>query len=312
MEILLNIGLLIVGFLLLIKGADWFVEGASSIADRFGIPQLVIGLTIVAMGTSAPEAAVSISAALKGSAEITIGNIVGSNILNILLILGVTAVIRAIRVEDTTIKYEIPAMILITILLAFLGLRDNVVSRMEGGILLVCMALYLVYLLWMARNGVVESDNMAAEQKPISRLLIYVVIGIVAIVWGSDIAVDAATEIARIFHLSERLIGLTIVALGTSLPELVTSITAALKGKAEIAVGNIVGSNLFNIMFVVGIAAVITPVVYSASFWVDSIVAVASAAVLLLFVAPKERLNRFCGILLLIGYGAYFVYLVTM
>ncbi len=312
MEILMNIGLLIVGFIMLIKGADWFVEGASSIADRFGIPQLVIGLTIVAMGTSAPEAAVSISAALKGSAEITIGNVVGSNILNILLILGVTAVIRAIKVEDTTIKYEIPAMILMMGLLAFLGLRDNVVSRMEGGILLVCMVLYLVYLLWMARNGVVVAEDIEEEQKPIFKLLIYVVIGIVAIVWGSNIAVDAATEIARIFHLSERLIGLTIVALGTSLPELVTSVTAAMKGKSEIAVGNIVGSTLFNIMFVVGIAAAITPVVYSASFWIDSIVATASAVALLLFVAPKERLGRTGGVLLLIGYAAYFVYLVTM
>lgn len=310
MELILNIGLLIGGFVMLIKGADWFVEGASSIADRFGIPQLVIGLTIVAMGTSAPEAAVSISAAFKGSAEITIGNILGSNILNVLLILGVTSVICRVPVEKTTIRYEIPATIFITALLAYMGLKDQVLIRVEGVILWVFMLLYLAYLLWMAKNGNQPEEESHVVPKPMAALLVYVAAGILLIVWGSDIAVNGATGIAKIFSMSERLIGLTIVALGTSLPELVTSVTAARKGKSDIAVGNIVGSNLFNILFVVGTTALITPVPYSPSFTFDSIAAVAAMVLLLLCVAPKKALTRMGGIVLLLGYAAYFVKLI--
>lgn len=310
MELLIQLVTLVIGFVMLVKGADWFVEGAANIADRFGIPQLVIGLTIVAMGTSAPEAAVSISAALKGSAEITIGNVLGSNILNVLLILGLTAVICTIGVQRSTVRYEIPFVILVSILLAALGLRDNVISRWEGVVLWGFMILYLLYLLRMARKGVAaEAEEEAPKSMP--RLLFLVVIGIALIVWGSDVAVDAATEIAHIFNLSERIIGLTIVALGTSLPELVTSVTAAVKGKSEIAVGNIVGSNLFNILFVVGTTAIITPVVYSASFLLDSIVAAAAVVLLFLCVVRKHALNRLGGVLLLAGYGAYFVNLIV-
>lgn len=311
MELLIELVTLVIGFVMLVKGADWFVEGAANIADRFGIPQLVIGLTIVAMGTSAPEAAVSISAALKGSAEITIGNVLGSNILNVLLILGLTAVIRAIGVQRSTVRYEIPFVILVSIVLAVLGLQDNVISRWEGVILWGFMILYLLYLLRMARNGVVPEAEEEEKPKSMPRLLFLVLIGVALIVWGSDVAVDAATEIARIFNLSERIIGLTIVALGTSLPELVTSVTAAVKGKSEIAVGNIVGSNLFNILFVVGTTALITPVVYSASFLFDSIATVAAVVLLLFCVVRKHELNRLGGAILLVGYGAYFVNLIA-
>ena len=311
MELLIELVTLVIGFVMLVKGADWFVEGAANIADRFGIPQLVIGLTIVAMGTSAPEAAVSISAALKGSAEITIGNVLGSNILNVLLILGLTAVIRAIGVQRSTVRYEIPFVILVSIVLAVLGLQDNVISRWEGVILWGFMILYLLYLLRMARNGVVPEAEEEEEPKSMPRLLFLDLIGVALIVWGSDVAVDAATEIARIFNLSERIIGLTIVALGTSLPELVTSVTAAVKGKSEIAVGNIVGSNLFNILFVVGTTALITPVVYSASFLFDSIATVAAVVLLLFCVVRKHELNRLGGAILLVGYGAYFVNLIA-
>ena len=310
MELILNIGLLIVGFVMLIKGADWFVEGASSIADRFGIPQLVIGLTIVAIGTSAPEAAVSISAAFKGSAEITIGNILGSNILNVLLILGVTSVICRVPVEKSTIRYEIPATIFIMVLMAYMGLKDQIITRLEGVILWVFMLLYLAYLLWMAKNGNSQEEETPVTQKSIPVLLGYVVVGIVLIVWGSDIAVEAATVIAKIFSMSERLIGLTIVALGTSLPELVTSVTAARKGKSDIAVGNIVGSNIFNILFVIGTTALITPVPYSLSFTFDSFVAVGAMVLLFGCVLPKKALTRMGGVLLLAGYAAYFVKLI--
>lgn len=312
LEILTQVLLLVVGFVMLIKGADWFVEGASKIADRFGIPQLVIGLTIVAMGTSAPEAAVSITSALKGSADITIGNVLGSNILNVLIILGLTSVVRTIAVQKSTVKYEIPFVILISAVLAVLGLLDGTVGRLEGGILWALFIVYMVYLFKMAKNGQGSSEEMQEDAKkdPIWKLLILVIIGVVLIVWGSDVTVDAATTLATLFGMSERLIGLTIVALGTSLPELVTSVTAAIKGKADIAVGNIVGSNIFNILFVVGTTALITPVAYQANFLVDSIVTVASVVLLFVCVARKKQLNRPSGIIMLVCYAAYFVYLI--
>lgn len=312
MEIVQPVVLLVVGFVMLIKGADWFVEGASKIADRFGIPQLVIGLTIVAMGTSAPEAAVSIASALKGSAEITIGNVLGSNILNVLVILGLTAVVRAIAVQNSTIKYEIPFTILVTVLMGVLGLTDGVISRGEGVIIWTCFLVYMGYLLVMAKKGQsAEAEEKKEEKKdPMLKLILLVIIGVALIVFGSDISVDAATELATIFGMSERLIGLTIVALGTSLPELVTSVTAAIKGKADIAVGNIVGSNIFNILFVVGTTALITPVAYSASFMVDTITAVAAMVLLLVCVLPKKRLGRPAGAIMLVGYIAYFIYLI--
>lgn len=313
MDIVFQATLLVVGFVMLIKGADWFVEGASKIADRFGIPQLVIGLTIVAMGTSAPEAAVSIASALKGSAEITIGNVLGSNILNVLIILGLTATVRAIAVQKSTIKYEMPFTILVTVLLGALGLSDGEISRLEGVIFWVIFIVYLIYLLMMAKKGQAEETaEIMSQTKTDSmlKLLFFVVIGVVLIVWGSDITVDAATSLATIFGMSERLIGLTIVALGTSLPELVTSVTAAIKGKVDIAVGNNVGSNIFNILFVVGTTALITPVAYSANFMVDTITAVAAMVLLWVCVLPKKKLGRPAGILMLVCYVAYFIYLI--
>lgn len=311
MELFIQILLLVVGFVLLVKGADWFVEGAASIADKFGIPQIVIGLTIVALGTSAPEAAVSISAAMRGSAEITIGNVLGSNILNVLVILGSTSVICKVPVQKTTVHYEIPMVIVVTILMAVLGLQNNVIGRLEGIFLLACMVVYLLYLLRLAKRGVSHDETLdeVAESSSMLKLLFLVLVGVLAIVLGSDIAVSAATSIARIFGMSERFIGLTIVALGTSLPELVTSVTAAMKGNSDIAVGNIVGSNLFNIMFVVGVTALITPVVYSSAFLLDSIVAVAAVVLLLLCVFRKRMLNRLHGFLMLLCYGGYFAYL---
>lgn len=314
MQIALQLLLLVVGFIMLIKGADWFVEGASKIADKFGIPQLVIGLTIVAMGTSAPEAAVSIASALRGegSAGIAIGNVLGSNIMNVLVILGLTAVIRAIAVKKSTIRYEIPFTIVITVVLALLGLTDNTISRLDGGILWALMLVNLLYLLRMARKGqdVVKDVPELTEKDTPLRMVLSILLGGALIVWGADVTVDAATELALLFKMDDRLIGLTIVAFGTSLPELVTSITAALKGKADIAVGNIVGSNIFNILFVVGTAALITPVTYSASFLVDSVAAVGAMVLLLVCVLPKKKLGRLGGLVMLAGYAAYFVYLI--
>lgn len=310
MEILLQILLLVVGFVLLMKGADWFVDGAASIADRLGIPQLVIGLTIVAMGTSLPEAAVSISAATKGSAAITIGNVLGSNIMNVLVILGLTSVICVIPVQKSTAHYEIPFVILITIVLAGLGLWDNQINRLEGGILWALMILYLLYLWKMAKNGKPQEEEEKEEKKkPIWLLILMLIVGAVMIVKGSDVTVDAACAIAKMFGMEERFIGLTIIAFGTSLPELVTSVTAALKKKPDIAVGNIVGSNIFNILFVVGTTALITPVTYASSFLVDSCVALAAVVLLFLCVIKNRRLGRLGGALMLIGYACYFAYI---
>lgn len=312
MEIILHIGLLAIGFLMLIKGADWFVEGASKIADRFGIPQLVIGLTIVAFGTSAPEAAVSITAALKGSADITIGNVIGSNIMNILIILGITAVIVPLSVQVSTLRYEIPFVVLITVVLGVLGLVDGIVGRGDGVLLWAGMILFLLYLFRMAKKGeaVTEEVAEADANDTLARLLISVLVGMGLIVWGADISVKAATELARVFGMEERLIALTIVALGTSLPELITSVTAGMKGKADIAIGNIVGSNIFNILFVVGTTALIMPVAYDAKFIVDTAVAVLAAAMLFFFVLRERKLKRLGGAVMLTAYAGYFVYLI--
>ena len=203
MEIVIQIALLAIGFAMLMKGADWFVEGASAVADKLGIPLIVIGLTIAAMGTSLPEAAVSISAAIRGSAGITIGNIVGSNIMNVLVILGLTGVIRRVSVQKTTIRYEIPFTIVITILLAAMGLYDQKIGRLEGVVLWACMILYLGYLYWLTKHGVPLEDMPEVDKKePLWKMLLMIVVGIVMIVWGSDISVDAATELAKMFGMS--------------------------------------------------------------------------------------------------------------
>ena len=310
MELLLQFVLLAVGFLMLVKGADVFVDGAAGIADKFGIPQLVIGLTIVAMGTSAPEAAVSITAALKENADITIGNIVGSNILNILIILGVTSVIVAVSVQKSTVRYEIPFMLVITVMLAIFGYTSGHITFWEGIIFWIAFTIYLAYLFIMAMNNKEEVEE--TKKRPVWMLLLFVVIGIVLVVWGSDVTVDAARRIARAAGLSQRFIGLTIVALGTSLPELVTSVSAARKGKADIAIGNIVGSNIFNILFVVGTTALITPVVFKPEFMIDTMISLAAGILLWLCVFRDRKLGRAGGIIMLLGYVAYFVYLVVL
>lgn len=304
--IVIQILLLILGFVMLVKGADWFVEGTSGIARKLGIPQLVVGLTIVAMGTSAPEAAVSVTAALKGTADIAIGNVLGSNILNILIILGVTAVITSVAIQKSTLWVEMPYMILITIILIVMGITGACVSRIEGVILWILFLCYLAYLFVLAKKG--KEENKEVKTKT-WKLLIAAVLGGVIVVWGSDITVDAATAIASAVGMSERFIGLTIVALGTSLPELVTSVTAARKGNADIAIGNIVGSNIFNILFVIGTAALITPVPYEINFIIDGIVAVAAGILLWIAVFRTMELRRKWGIVMLAAYLVYFVYL---
>lgn len=315
MEMCLQMLLLAVGFTMLVKGADLFVDGASELAARFKVPQLVIGLTIVAMGTSMPEAAVSISAALKGSADITIGNVVGSNILNILVILGLSAVVTPLAVGRTTICYEMPFLVVVTALLFVQGL-DRTVGLADGIVEAAFFILYLVYLLILAKKkqGGEEAKKSGTEacadlsdHRKLWQIVLLTAAGLGIVVAGSAVAVDAASEIARILGMSERFIGLTIVALGTSLPELFTSVSAAGKGNADIAIGNTVGSCIFNILFVVGISALVTPVPFTADFWSDSLVAGAAALFLLLFCIKDKQLKRWHGMGMLGGYAVYFL-----
>ena len=304
MEFILQIILLCVGFVMLVKGADWFVDGASGIATKFKIPQIVIGLTIVAMGTSAPEAAVSITAAMKGNADITVGNIVGSNILNILIILGLSALITPLAVAKSTIKVDIPFMIAITAL--FLGVGyDGTIALLEGIILLVVFVSYLTYLFVLAIKDKDNSEENIKEMS-VAKALAWTVVGLALIVYGSDVTVDTATKIAKFLGLSERFIGLTIVALGTSLPELFTSVAAARKGNADIAIGNIVGSNIFNILFVVGLSASIIPVPFAAGFRFDTIVSIIAGVLLFVCSLKDRKLKKWAGALMLLSYAVYF------
>ena len=307
MNFVLQIVFLALGFFLLVKGADWFVDGASGLARKLGIPQLVIGLTIVAMGTSLPEAAVSISAALRGNAEITIGNIVGSNILNILIILGVTALIATLKVADSTVRYEIPFMIVATFVLLWLGYTGGQVTWLEGVILWVLFLLYLRYLYMMAKKG--KEEEREAEQLPTAKIIGLILAGVVMIAAGSNFAVEGASNLAKALGISQRFIGLTIVAFGTSLPELVTSVSAARKHNADIAIGNIVGSNIFNILFIVGTTALITPVTFASGFVVDTLIAAAVGILLFVCVARTKELRKKAGIVMLLAYILYFLYL---
>ena len=305
---MLQAGILIVGFLFLVKGADWFVEGSASIARKFGIPQLIIGLTIVAMGTSMPEAAVSITAAMQQNAGITIGNVVGSNILNIFIILGLTALITNVAIQRSTLFYEIPFMMFVTVVLMICGMTGGKVTFAEGIVLWVLFLVYLGYLFVMSRKGSSEEEETAKEL-PVWKCIILMIIGGVMVVKGSDFAVSGASEIARFFGMSERFIGLTIVAFGTSLPELVTSVTAAKKGNVGIAIGNIVGSNIFNILFVIGTTALICTVPFESKFMIDNAVAIFSGLLLWAGTIKHKELRKPCGIVMLLCYAAYFIYL---
>ncbi|MDK9710032.1 calcium/sodium antiporter [Acidaminobacter sp.] len=308
--------LLLIGFLILVKGADFFVEGSSEIATFLRIPPLLIGLTIVAFGTSAPEAAVSISAALKGTGDIAVGNVVGSNLFNILFILGITAIIQPLVVERQTIKKEIPFALLGSIVLLVLIadrvlVNENaVLSRGDGLILLTYFSVFIYYILEVAKNSreQFELDDIDPSPTNIGKYVLYTIGGLVAIVFGGDMVVKNAIVIAMALGMSETLVGLTIVAVGTSLPELITSVTAALKNKSEIAVGNIVGSNIFNIFFILGISSVIHPIVVDSNILIDAVIMIISTVILLIFSLTHSKITRGEGaafMLMYLGYMAY-------
>lgn len=312
MVILISVIEIIIGFVLLIKGADFFVDGASSIAVKLGAPQLVIGLTIVALGTSAPEAAVSISAAVDGNNGISIGNVIGSNIMNVLVILGVTSVITKLTVKAATVKVDIPVMIGATLLMLLWGVIGGTLNKVTGIVFLLGLATYIGYLIWYAKTTDASDEGEGIKDLRLWMIPLFILGGLGAIVLGSKLAVMGASNLAKVFGVSDRLIGLTIVALGTSLPELITSITAARKGNADIAIGNIVGSNIFNILFILGMTSVLIDLPFrarGANFLIDGIIALIVAVLLLVLVFREKKLGRGEGILMLLGYAAYFTYL---
>lgn len=310
--------LLVIGFALLIKGADWFVDGASSIAKILRISPLLIGLTIVAFGTSSPEATVSILAALDGSAEVALGNVIGSSIFNITLVVGLTALLNPLKVESETIRKEIPftllgsAVLLVLISdIALQGFSENLLTRSDGLIFLLIFTVFMYYIFEVARNNrdkipVEETSEKATWGKNTFRTII----GLAAIIFGGELVVRNSTEIAVSLGMSETLVGLTIVAIGTSLPELVTSIMAAIKKQSEIALGNIVGSNIFNILFVLGTSSLITPLPVNSKIFVDIGLLVILTVILLVFSRTNFRIGKIEGTFLAVAYILYLVFII--
>lgn len=308
---------LIVGFVLLIKGADMFVDGASAVAKLLKVPSVVIGLTIVAMGTSAPEAAVSVTAGLTGSNEIAISNVIGSNLFNLLMVIGVCAAIHAFATDMEILKRDMPVNIGATLLL-LLFLLDGRLSRTEGIIFLVALVVYLIVVVRSAlknRKNQPTTEEKTGEQKKkltVPVIIVFIIVGILAIVWGGDLVVDNAQRIALSFGMSPMLVGLTIVALGTSLPELVTSIVASRKGESGLALGNAVGSCLFNILFILGMSSVLSPIVLDASAMLESITDTAIlfgiTVLMLIFAATGKKVSRAEGIIYVCLYAAYMTF----
>lgn len=309
--------ILIIGFFFLIKGADLFVDGAASIARKFNIPSMVIGLTIVAMGTSAPEAAVSITSSLAGQNDMSVANVVGSNFFNILMVLGVSAIIAKLPVQKNTIKKDTPFLLIVSVLLLIFAFDKNI-SRIEGIIFLVIFVYFLYTTVKSAKNTeestslsdneIAVSDNDIPTDTPMFKTIILSLIGIAGIIFGGDMVVDSATSIATMFGMSANLVGLTIVAVGTSLPEFVTSIVAIKKGETEIAIGNVIGSNVFNILLVLGLATAIFPIAISTFALIDIIFMVAITILLYLFMKKDNCLVKKHGFIFIILYIAYMTY----
>ena len=307
MEFLLQLVILALGFAMLVKGADFFVDGSASIAAKFKIPQLIIGLTVVAMGTSAPEAAVSISAAFAKNADITIGNIVGSNILNILIILGVSALITSLAVSKDVLRINLPIVTGASVLLLLLG-YDGVISTLDALVIFLCFVAFLIYMIISARRSNQAGDEI--KEMSVLKSLIFALGGLVLIVLGSRFTVDSATKIASALGVDDRVIGLTVVALGTSLPELVTSIVAARKNEVDLALGNAIGSNIFNILCILGVTGVISPVKIIPNNLIDIGVVIAFSAIIWLVAWKKRKLNRIDGVWMILLYVAFAAFIV--
>ena len=305
-NVFVSLLVLIVGFILLMKGADFFVEGSSSIATRFHIPSLIIGLTIVAMGTSLPECAVSITASMDA-----VANAVGSNIFNLMVVCGISALFVPIAVQVNTLKREFPFSVLCAILLMILGYFGMILGHIDGVVLLILFVGYIVYMIVSAKkamNTYQEEEEIKVISMGLS--LVYIVGGAIAIKFGGDFVVDSASNIALSLGMSQNLVGLTIVALGTSLPELVTSMVAAKKGEVDMALGNVIGSNVFNILFVLGIAATISPITFIFENIIDILILTIFSLIVLYFGFTKHKIDRKEGIIMLLLYVAYLAYII--
>lgn len=324
---IINIILIIIGFILLIKGADFLVDGASEIAKKFHIPEIVIGLTIVAIGTSMPELVVSVTSAMEGHSDLAIGNVVGSNIANMFLILGMCAIIKPLIFKKETRLFEIPFTIFSTILLFFLCINGtseqiNIITKEEGIILLTFCVLFIIYNLIMAKKGeefdkeeqIVEIRTKDKEYSPLWESIFGIILGIVGLKFGGDFVVDNSVQIAKILGISEKLISLTIVAFSTSLPELITSIAATKKGETDMAIGNILGSQIFNILLIIGFSAFLTPIVYSKSYDSNLVLLILGTIALGLFpfMGKKNEMTRYNGLVFVITYIIYLISIVIM
>ncbi|MDO4466146.1 MAG: calcium/sodium antiporter [Bacillota bacterium] len=318
-HLLLSVFLLIIGFVLLIKGADFFVDGSSNVAKMFKVPPIIIGLTIVAMGTSLPETAVSVTASLMNNNALAISNAIGSNIFNLLVVTGCSCLFVPMAVQIKTLKEEFPFSIFCALLLlglGFLGMNishlgfiEMSLSRTDGMVLL---AVFACYLLWMIRSALKarnEAEENEEETLPLWKCIVFILGGAVAIKYGGDFVVEGASEIASSFGMSQNLIGLTIVALGTSLPELVTSVVAAKKNEVDMALGNVIGSNIFNILLVLGVASTISPIEFIMENVYDIIILCVMSVIVWLFAWTKRELDKKEGLLMLLMYACYMVYI---
>ncbi len=315
----LSFGLLIVGFVVLILGADWLVSGASGLAKRLNVPDLVIGLTVVAFGTSAPELMVNLMAAFNNESEIALTNILGSNTINTFIILGISALIYPIKSQKSSRKYEIPWSVFAGLIILVMGTEcfglcggDAIISRLDGVVLLLIFSLFMYYTLKMAKNNTENQEEGFLPMK-IWKAVLLIAVGLVALVVGGKVIVINAVSIAQAFGVSQAVIGVTVVALGTSLPELATSAIAAFKKNPDLAIGNVIGSNIFNVFFVLGISAVIRPLPSYSNLWIDASLAALGSLLLLLFVSTNrhKELKRWQGAFFLVCYGVYLVWLLT-
>ena len=317
---IINIFLMIIGFVLLIKGADYLVKGSSNIAKKLNIPQIIIGLTIVSIGTSMPELIVSLNSAINHHSDIAIGNVVGSNISNLFFILGICAAIKPLKFKNETVRLEIPLVIFLTALLYILGNNGNykIITKAEGLILVICCILFIIYNIYMAKKNNTEIKEIGLytstrkEKISLFSTIFNIIVGIIGLKFGGDFVVDSASAIATSLGISEKIIGLTIVAFSTSLPELITSITATIRNEIDMAIGNVIGSNIFNIVLIVGATALINPIKYSISYNKDIIILMMGMIALSIIpsVGEKNKISRMSGLAYVVSYLSYLASLI--
>ena len=304
---LMEVVLLILGFVFLIKGSDFFVDGASSIASILKIPTLIVGLTIVAFGTSAPEAAVSITSSLTGSNALAVSNVIGSNLFNILLIIGLCALLNELEIDQNVVSKDLPFLVIITVILsAFIIIGWNI-NRIEGMIFLLIVVGYIAYLVYSAKKTK-EAEIVEKPKLSLPKSIIYILVGIVGIVIGGDFVVDGASYIAITFGMSETLVGLTIVAIGTSLPELVTSLTALKKGETQLVIGNVIGSNIFNILFVLGSSSAISPITLNPNMLIDVLLMLFVTILCYIFGKTQTKYDNKEGLILVLIFVCYMAF----